>query len=47
MLRKFAIGIAFIISVFALAVLAACGTVDYDEKFSDKAKVVFELEGGK
>ena len=47
MLRKFAIGIAFIISVFSLAALAACEAVDYDEKFSDKAKVVFELEGGK
>ena len=47
MFRKFAIGIAFIISVAAVAVLAGCGDVDYDEKFSDKAKVIFELEGGR
>lgn len=47
MLRKFAIGIAFIISLVSLAVLAGCDEVDYDEKFSDKAKVVFELEGGR
>ena len=47
MLKKFAIGIALIISVVAPAVLAGCGDVDYDEKFSDRAKVIFELEGGK
>ena len=47
MLKKFAIGLAFIISVSVLAVFAGCGTVDYDEKFSDRAKVVFELEGGR
>ena len=47
MFRRFAIGIAFIISVAALAVLAGCGDVDYDEKFSDRAKVIFELEGGR
>ena len=47
MLRKFAIGIAFIISLFSLALFAACKEVNYDEKFSDKAKVIFELEGGR
>lgn len=47
MFKKFAIGLAFIISVSVATVLAGCGSVDYDEKFSDKAKVVFELEGGK
>ena len=47
MIRKFAIGIAFIITALCGAFLIGCGTVNYDEKFSDKAKVIFELEGGK
>lgn len=47
MFRKFAIGLAFIITALCGAFLVGCGTVDYDKKFSDKAKVVFELEGGK
>ena len=47
MFRKIAIGIAFIITAVCGALLAGCGTVDYDAKFSDKAKVIFELEGGK
>lgn len=47
MRRKFAIGIAIFLAACALAVLAGCGTVDYDKKYADRAKVVFELEGGR
>lgn len=47
MLRRFAIGFLFIIAALSGVLLAACGTVDYDEKFFDRAKVIFELEGGK
>lgn len=48
MLKKFAIGLICVCAVSAAAGLAACGDdTDYDEKFSDKVKVVYELEGGK
>lgn len=48
MFRKLAIVILSLIAVCSAAAFVGCGgDVDYDEKFSDRTKIVFELEGGK
>lgn len=48
MFRKLAIAILSLTALSAGAALAGCaGNVDYDEKYSERTKIVFELEGGK
>ncbi len=48
MFKKLAIGTACILTVSAAAALSACGEeTDYDDKYADRVKVVYELEGGK
>ena len=48
MIKKFAIAFFSLVAVCCAAAFAACaGDVDYDEKYSDRTKIVFELEGGK
>lgn len=48
MFRKLAIAILSLIGISAAAAFVGCsGKIDYDEKYSDRVKIVFELEGGK